>query len=293
MVQIIKKMKCFFATDLHGKIDRYEKLFNKIEEVMPDAVFIGGDLLPSGLQSLASDENISDNFIEEVLKNGFILLKNKLKDKYPRVYLILGNDDGKADEQAFIDIEKEGIWEYIHNKKVKFKDYTIYGYSYVPPTPFLLKDWERYDVSRYIDPGCVHPTEGYHSTEFNKDEVEYSTIKEDLELLTENEDLSKSIFLFHSPPYKSKLDRAALDGKMIDYVPLDVHVGSIAIERFIKKRQPMLTLHGHVHESTALTGSWIENIGKTIAVNAAHDGKELSLVIFDTENLRKIKRILI
>ena len=35
--------------------------------------------------------------------------------------------------------------------------------------------------------------------------------------------------------------------KMIDYAPLDVHVGSIAVRRFIESRAPYLTLHGHVH----------------------------------------------
>lgn len=40
------------------------------------------------------------------------------------------------------------------------------------------------------------------------------------------------------------------------YAPMDVHVGSIALRRFIEARQPLLTLHGHVHESARLTGSW-------------------------------------
>lgn len=286
-------MLCFFVTDIHGKIDRYQKLFKKIEVEKPIAVFIGGDLLPSGLQSLASDDDLSGDFIEDVLKKGFSDLKLKLKEKYPRVFLILGNDDGKADEQEFIEIAEAGLWEYIHNKKVVFEDFYVYGYSYVPPTPFLLKDWERYDVSRYVDPGCVPPTEGYHTTDENKDIWEYSTIKEDLENLTKNDDLSKAIFLFHSPPYKTNLDRAALDGQMINYVPIDVHVGSIAIERFIKSRKPMLTLHGHVHESASITGCWKENIGQTLSINAAHNGKELSIVKFDLKDLKNTSRELI
>ncbi|MBN2664275.1 MAG: metallophosphoesterase [Bacteroidales bacterium] len=278
-------MLCFFVTDIHGKTDRYKKLFDKIEQEKPSAVFLGGDLLPSGLQYLTTNSNFSDDFIEDILKKGFSKLKDKLKDKYPRVFLILGNDDGKAIEQRFINIAKEGIWEYVHNQKVNFENFVVYGYSYIPPTPFLLKDWERYDVSRYVDPGCVPPTEGYHSVKEKKDIWEYSTIKEDLDLLTAKDDLSNAIFLFHSPPYKTKLDRAALDGKMIDYTPLDVHVGSIAIERFIKTRQPLLSLHGHVHESTSITGSWHEKIGKTLSINAAHNKKELCLVKINLNNL--------
>jgi hypothetical protein len=43
-----------------------------------------------------------------------------------------------------------------------------------------------------------------------------------------------------------------------DHVPLDVHVGSVAVRRFIEDRRPLLTLHGHIPESALLTGSWRE-----------------------------------
>ena len=96
--------------------------------------------------------------------------------------------------------------------------------------------------------------------------------------------------LFHSPPYQTLLDRAALDGKMIDHVPLDLHVGSIAIKRFIEERQPLITLHGHIHESSRLTGHWHEFIGSTLSVNGAWDGPELSLVSFDPLEPKTISR---
>ena len=69
----------------------------------------------------------------------------------------------------------------------------------------------------------------------------------------------------------------------MDHAPLDVHVGSIAIRRFIEARQPLATLHGHVHESARLTGAWQERIGRTVCLSAAHDGPELALVRFDLE----------
>ena len=80
---------------------------------------------------------------------------------------------------------------------------------------------------------------------------------------------------------------------MIDHAPVDVHVGSIAIKRFIMKEQPLLTLHGHVHESTRITGNWREKFGETFSFNAAHDGHELSLIRFNTNNLSDATRSLI
>ena len=276
---------CFFVSDLHGNPERYKKLFKIIAEEKPTGVFIGGDILPSGLYSFTSEHELPENFINDFLAINLIRLKEKLQENYPDIFLIMGNDDAKIYEPLLEAIDDQGLIHYVHNKKVEFGIFMVYGYANVPPTPFRLKDWERYDVSRYIDPGCVPPEDGSYTVEVNKKRIPFLTIKKDLEELTKNDDLSKSIFLFHTPPYKTNLDRAALDGKFFEHVPLDVHVGSIAVERFIKERQPLLTLHGHIHESTSITGEWKEKMGITLAINAAHNGPELSLIRFDPEDL--------
>ena len=37
---------------------------------------------------------------------------------------------------------------------------------------------------------------------------------------------------------------------------------------FIKEKQPLLTLHGHIHEAPdAIKGMWINHIGSTICIN--------------------------
>ena len=270
-------LKCFFVSDLHGRIDRYLKLFTHIRTGKPDVVLLGGDLLPHGMH-----RTIHDDFVEEFLFEQLKNLSLEMADEYPEVLLILGNDDPRSEEKRFIKYEQERIWKYIHQKKLMIEGYTFYGYAYVPPTPFRLKDWERYDVSRFVDPGCIPPDEGIRTIDTGED-IEYSTIRKDLKYLANDEDLEKSIFLFHSPPYKSNLDRAALDGQMIEHVPLDVHVGSIAIMEFINDRQPLITLHGHIHESTRLTGKWSQQFGRTYAYSAAWDGPELALIIFDPE----------
>jgi Icc-related predicted phosphoesterase len=283
---------CFFTSDLHGKVERYVALFEKIELEKPKAVFLGGDLLPSGLFAYTSAKDIPEDFTHYIFEN-LRSLKKKLGKYYPSIFTILGNDDGRATEDAFTEADEEGLLIYMHNKKVKFGDHRIYGYACIPPTPFMLKDWERYDVSQFVDPGCVPPQEGSFTVATDKKRIKYETIQKDLDKLCGEDELSSSIFLFHSPPYKTKLDRAALDGKVIDHVPLDVHVGSIAIKRFIESRKPLLTLHGHVHESTSLTGFWKERIGETIAMNGAHDGPELSLIRFNINNPEKAERTLL
>jgi Icc-related predicted phosphoesterase len=274
----------FFVSDLHGDVDRYRKLFDAIADELPEAVFLGGDLLPSGLSASRSFDFAHEDFVTGFLARNLGALLDQLGSRYPRVFLILGNDDSRSEEAAVIAAAATGVWEYIHDRRVAVRDHDVYGYSFVPPTPFQLKDWEKYDVSRYVDPGCVSPEQGYRSVPVAADRIRYETIQKDLEQLVGGRPLDRAILLFHSPPYDTDLDRAALDGKMIDHVPLDVHVGSIAIERLIQKRQPLVTLHGHIHESARLTGSWSQRIGRTHCFSAAHDGAELALVRFDPDD---------
>lgn len=272
---------CFFVSDLHGHIDRYRKLFEAIEKEQPAAVFLGGDLLPSGNYSINSNDILPEDFVNEFLAANFLQIKAKLGKSFSQVFLILGNDDSSAVEYDLVKWELNGLWEYISEKLVVFGDYLVFGYAYVPPTPFLLKDWERYDISRQTDPGCVPPEEGWHSNSIPKSKISFSTIQQDLNRLLRDVDLSKAILMFHTPPYQTNLDRAQLDEQMIEHVPLDVNAGSIAVKQLIESRQPLITLHGHIHESARLTGSWKDQIGKTFALSAAHDGPELALIRFD------------
>ncbi|MCB2229477.1 metallophosphoesterase [bacterium] len=268
---------CFFVSDLHGKIRRFETLLTAIERERPAAVFIGGDILPHPLKT---DTRYRD-FGPDILGPSFERVRDAMREMYPRVFLILGNDDPRREEPFFEDGDRAGLWTYAHMRCFSFDRYTVCGYACVPPTPFQLKDWECYDVSRYVDPGDVSPEEGRRTVRVSTNVIRYATIQKDIDQLTKDCEVERLICLFHAPPYQTNLDRVDQAGKMVDHVPLDVNVGSIAIRRFIEKRQPLLTLHGHIHESARLTGDWQDRIGRTVCLSAAHDGPELALVRFD------------
>ena len=274
-------MLCFFVSDLHGKPHRWNTLFGLIEEEQPKAVFVGGDILPGADSIWRSIDPSYVGFTESVLVPSLLRIRDALGDRYPRIFIIPGNDDRRAEIEEGIAGERHDLWEFIHGRHAVLGDWDVYGYGCVPPTPFRLKDWERYDVSRYVDPGSFAPEEGRHTSAASPEEIRKGTIRDDLEELVGDRPLDRAIMLFHSPPYQTALDRAGLDGRMIDHVPLDVHVGSIAIRRFIERKQPPITLHGHIHESARITGTWKDRMGATHLFSAAHDGGELSLVRFD------------
>ncbi len=270
----------FFVSDLHGRVSRYQALYDAVERERPSAILLGGDLLPSGLLATASSDAHRD-FVSDFLVPGFARLRDRLRPACPKVFLILGNDDPREEEASLLRQADIAGWEYLHERSSLCDAVRVFGCAYVPPTPFLLKDWERYDVSRYVDPGCSSPEEGWRSVAAEPNETKYATMAGDLERLAGARPLEQSVWLFHAPPHDTALDRAALDGVVVDHAPVDVHVGSVAIRRFIEARQPLVTLHGHIHESARLTGAWRQQLGRTLAFSAAHDGPELALVRFD------------
>lgn len=249
----------------------------------PRTLFLGGDLFPRAALFSRAVCGEEVDFVQDYLIPAFRRTRDTLGSAYPRIFLILGNDDPRSQEGLFQTASADGLWHYVHGQKFALGGFAVYGYACVPPTPFLLKDWECYDVSRYVPPGSVSPEEGLRTVATDENALKWRTIQRELKALAADDSLDRAVFLFHTPPYDTALDRAALDGRVYEHVPLDVHVGSIAVRRFIEQRQPLIALHGHVHESARLTGEWKIRLGKTVCINGAHDGPELALVRFDLE----------
>jgi Icc-related predicted phosphoesterase len=85
-------------------------------------------------------------------------------------------------------------------------------------------------------------------------------------------DSSRAIFNLHCPPFKSGLDEApAIDAdlKLLHGGRALRPVGSTAVREAIEKHQPLLSLHGHIHESKGAV-----KIGKTLAINPGSSYEE-------------------
>jgi Icc-related predicted phosphoesterase len=78
-------------------------------------------------------------------------------------------------------------------------------------------------------------------------------------------DMGRAIFNFHAPPYGTGLDEApALDENLrpMHGGAVMKPVGSTAVRDAILKHQPMLSVHGHIHESRG-----VKKMGRTLAIN--------------------------
>jgi uncharacterized protein len=85
------------------------------------------------------------------------------------------------------------------------------------------------------------------------------------------EDPSRSIFNLHVPPYDSRLDigpslKPDLTPRYSGGQPVMKPVGSHAVRQLIEEYQPLLALHGHIHESKGEI-----RIGRTLALNSGSE----------------------
>jgi hypothetical protein len=186
----------YFASDLHGRTEAYRKLFSTVMRDRPQALFLGGDLLPSGSLYLGNSDAIKNNFIDDFLVAELHQLQGALKTKFPQIFMILGNDDARIEEAAILRHDRKNLWKYLHNRKTSFMGFQIYGYACVPPTPFILKDWERYDVSHFVDPGALAPEEGRLTSAASENEIRDHKSRTTLTLFAAEIPLTAPSFFF-------------------------------------------------------------------------------------------------
>lgn len=290
--------KILYTSDIHGNELQYSKLIEFSKKTFPDAIILGGDIAPKSF--------LINNFIEgqrEFFKNKFQKLMTELKNSSPdsKIFLMMGNDDCSTN----LDVLKLGdpkLYKIIHNKRIKLtKEFDIIGYSYVPITPFGIKDWEKYDLSKFpknlkdiysnrkklnyrLD-GKKSTKSGWKPFLFNPKMESLDSIQKDLSknLFTKKSD--KTVYVFHSPP----------DNTNLDQIGRKIHVGSIAIKSFIEYNQPYLTLHGHIHETVDVSGNFKDKVGKTLCFSSGNydTSNKLSVLLFDLYNPNKVERRII
>jgi Icc-related predicted phosphoesterase len=285
-------MNCLYASDLHGQVHLYQELFSEALSSSAEIIALGGDLLPSFPPTKRYEDIIPNQkaFIDQFL---FPLLKRLLETtSVKQIFLIPGNWD-----LSYPHLFKEKVERIIDlsQKSYRIKNsYEWIGYPFVPPTPFRPKDFEKMD-----DPESPWPPQKDPSFIKAPDQTDQlipidphgflrqrETIREDLDRLPKPLQRKRSIFVMHSPPF----------GTRLDLTQSGESAGSRSIKTFIEKHQPLLTLHGHIHESPDISGHYFDRIGETVSINPGQSiwkGKgflKLYAVTFETDNLQETLR---
>ena len=191
---------------------------------------------------LSVDER--ETWFAEVMLHTFerwmALAAERLDDPAVRCFVMPGNDDPPGVDTA---IEQAERVEACDERIVEFGGYTMLSLGYANRTPF--------DSPRELD-----EDELFRRIEAMAEQVP---------------DHSRSIFNLHVPPYGSQLDVAPeLDADLNVLVaagqPKMAPCGSTAVREAIERWQPLLALHGHVHESRGAN-----RIGRTLCINPGSD----------------------
>lgn len=269
----------FYTSDLHGDTNFYRELISICRNRKVDYLILGGDLLP---RKGHNNKSITEQkkFIYDFLGKTFKKIKqiNNIT-----IYAVFGNHDWVAVLEDFKDLEKDGLVDLLHNTYFKIKDnFFITGYPYVPPTRFSPKDFEKKDLNEHqVSNLTTFPviTESGQIKMIKEKQLfeKRTSIEEDLKEFieyAENNPEKKIIYVIHSPPFGTMLDR------LYNSQP----AGSKAVKAFIERVQPFMTLHGHIHESPVVSNKYWEKIGPTISINPGQVGGFLSGVLFNIDD---------
>lgn len=271
-------MVVIYTSDLHGNKEHYQELFELAERKKARAIIIGGDMLPIHgpfKYSLHEQEDFIFSYLEPKIE-GFLSLH-----PHATVYAMLGNDDWQVSNTHLGNLAEKGVLRLLHTAKHDLgEDYELIGYGHVPPTPFTIKDGERRDLQKDVVgqqrcTACVSRGTKIVVVDPEQYFARALSIEEELERLPKERNPSRTVYVMHSPPFKTNLDR------LFD----DRWVGSRAIRAFIEQRQPYLTLHGHIHESSEMSSTYWDQIGRTICINPGQSTEEFYGVVFDLEDI--------
>jgi Icc-related predicted phosphoesterase len=289
-----RRTRLYFATDLHGSSKCFRKFLNAGPTYGADVLVLGADLGGKAIQGIVhgpggrwharfigADHDVDDGpelealerliedhgyypyraepgelearqaagtldalFLElmgERLQAWMALADERLRPKGIPIYVMLGNDDppalGAILEAADWAIHAEGQVIALD------EDHELISWGYSNETPF----------------------------DSHREQTEADLADSIAAMVGRLRDPARAVFNFHVPPIGSGLDDApVLDEGLtvqqslgqVKFAP----AGSTAVRAAIEANQPLLSLHGHIHESAG-----IRRIGRTIAINPGSD----------------------
>ena len=289
-----RKTRIYFVTDLHGSSKCFRKFINGAPIYRADVLILGGDLAGKAIQTivrqpsgrwycqfisttyevedgpdlLALEKLIEDHgyyparmepgefethetagsldalfvtLMEKRLTDWLSIADERLRPAGTPLYLMLGNDD-PIELRTLLDRAPWGV--HAEGKVVALDDdheLISWGYSNITP---------------------------WHSHREMTEEQLDAALRG---MATELRDPPRAIVNVHVPPYGTQLDEAPVldaDLRVVQQLGQVKHapVGSTAVRQFLLDVQPLLGLHGHIHES-----SGIRRLGRTIAINPGSD----------------------
>jgi uncharacterized protein len=289
------RTRIFFATDVHGSEQCFRKWLNAARVYQAQVLILGGDVTGKMIVPLVSNGDgvwrgeIYEQPVEAREGEELEVLQKRIRTmgRYDVLLTVA--------EKAEIDVHPHGLDALFHQamresleRWVALAEERLSG-SGIPCYMMLGND--DYDdlgdllrgsaVVTNAEDGIVELPGGFEMASFGySTPTPWDTPRELPEeemanrigaLVARLRDPEHAVFNFHCPPYGTHLDQApVLDAELrprVDATGLKVGpVGSTSVRASIEEAQPLLGLHGHVHESPGA-----QRLGSTLCINPGSD----------------------
>jgi Icc-related predicted phosphoesterase len=283
-------MRVYYATDIHGSEVCWRKFLNAGRFYNADVVILGGDItgkavVPvvaaagggylvrqfSGDRVLDADEVAASE--ARIRDMGFYPYRTT-EDELEAVW-----DNPEAVNEIFLSLMRSTLARWLDLAATRLSGtgirlYAMEGNDDPPELYGMLRDTNLLTETEdklvdlgegitMVSFGYSNPTPWHTPREMDDDELERRIDK----LAAQVTRPDRAIFNLHVPPARTAIDKApALDGSLKPVVKGGAvqmaSVGSEGVRRLVTKYQPMLGLHGHIHESRGAV-----RLGRTLAVN--------------------------
>ena len=281
--------KLFFATDIHGSDICWSKFLNAGKFYEVDVLILGGDMTGKAVVPFIhrGGKNYSVTLLEQefpvTTDDELVEMKKRVRSRGYYPYL--------TTPEEIAELEKDPVrvhriflaevlkvvqqWMDLADKKLDgtgMKVYCAPGNDDMDEVDEIV----RSSRSVVLVEGQVTPLDAHHEMIASgwSNRTPWDTHREEDEdqlqvryeaMISRLNDPRNAVFNIHVPPYKSSLDEAPeLDKDLRPVLAGQAlkPVGSTALRSVIEKYQPLLGLHGHIHEGRGAT-----RIGKTLCIN--------------------------
>jgi Icc-related predicted phosphoesterase len=221
-----------------------QKELEEIERKISDSGFYPYRTTQTEMEELTTNRSKMDEVFKQLilerLRRWLSIAKERLQETDIKLYMTGGNDDGLFIEPV---LKEDDFVIDPENEVVKIDEYhEMISLGYANITPWNCpRDIPEDELTKKIDA-----------------------------LAQQVRDMDNCIFNIHVPPIESgidsapKLDTTTMPPKVVNMAGSTVMApaGSVAVRKATEKYQPLLGLHGHIHESMGF-----KKIGRTLCIN--------------------------
>jgi uncharacterized protein len=284
----------YYASDVHGSDQCWRKFLGAGRFYEVNALIMGGDLTGKAIVPirLEPDGSFEAEFLGETRRGsgdtGLSELTDavRLNGMYPWVAsadeIARHRGDAAARSELFEQVMLDELrrWVELADERMEPQGIAVYAMAgnddpwscdavLESASHMVACDLRVTEIGGHEMISCsyANPTPWASPRELDEDAL-YDRVKT---LADQLERPGSAIFNLHVPPIASGLDTAyEIDDQLRIVVrngkPHEIPVGSTAVRQIIEEYQPMLALHGHIHESRGAT-----TIGKTLAINTGSE----------------------